>query len=194
MANETALDPRFCTNLMVNNGWVTNLDLQCKDGISPPRRCWWTTTDYQVDVEHDTTRSTKLVNVRKFRKKSKRGAKKPPHTYHTQQVKGKGLAIDHDGFQHVRNRRGIRRNIFNEVDDEPRKHAMEQREATKKSKRCSHLWNQNVNEEPEDRQETQQGQGKLSDSASTPKVGSGIAAITIQANRERNAETLESQM
>lgn len=109
-------------------------------------------------------------------------------------MKDKGLTIDQDGFQHVRNRRGIRRNIFNEVDDEPRKHAMEQREATKKSKRRSHLWNQNVNEEPEDRRETQQGRGKPSKSASTPKVGSGIAAITVQASRERNARTLESQM
>lgn len=38
MENETSLDPRFCTNLMVNNGWVTNLNLECKDGISPPQK------------------------------------------------------------------------------------------------------------------------------------------------------------
>ena len=36
--------------------------------------------------------------------------------------------VDEEGFQHVRNRRNSRMNIFNAVDDEQQNHAFEQRE------------------------------------------------------------------
>lgn len=35
-ANETTLDPSFYINLMVNKGWVTNINVEYEDGISPP--------------------------------------------------------------------------------------------------------------------------------------------------------------
>ena len=34
-SNESARDPRFCVNLMVNKGWVTNIDLETEDGTLP---------------------------------------------------------------------------------------------------------------------------------------------------------------
>lgn len=33
--NEKARDPRFCINLMVGKGWVTNIFLEYEEGILP---------------------------------------------------------------------------------------------------------------------------------------------------------------
>ena len=44
-----------------------------------------------------------------------------PYTF--QQEKGKNIMVDEEGFQHVRNRRNTRRNIFNTVNDKMRSSA-----------------------------------------------------------------------
>lgn len=33
MANDNAKDPRFCANLNINKGWVTNINLESEEGI-----------------------------------------------------------------------------------------------------------------------------------------------------------------
>jgi hypothetical protein len=37
-SNKTAKDPRFCINLVVSGGWVTNIDLETEGGILPVQK------------------------------------------------------------------------------------------------------------------------------------------------------------
>jgi hypothetical protein len=52
------------------------------------------------------------------------GERRPTHTYpQHQQEKRKNIVTDEDGFQQVRHRKNIRRNIFNIVNDDMRSNA-----------------------------------------------------------------------
>lgn len=37
-ANEKVKDPRFCINLKINKGWLTNIELESEGGIVPPQK------------------------------------------------------------------------------------------------------------------------------------------------------------
>ena len=112
-SNETAKDPRFCVNLKVKEGWITSIVLETEDSNIPPQRV---IVDYDKLPMRCRACQSWLHRVRdckEIQKKPRRGPWRQPPTYHTNnQEKGKHIAVDEEGFQQVRNRRNIRRNIF----------------------------------------------------------------------------------
>ena len=120
-ANETARDPRFCVNLMVTNGWVTNIDLESEDGLLPTQKIL---VDYdKLPMRCKACHSWKhrVRDSNEFPKRFVRGGRRPaqaPPLY--QKEKGKNVDVDDDGFQLVNNCKHTRRNIFDNDNTEAR--------------------------------------------------------------------------
>lgn len=113
----TDRDPGFCINLNVKEGWVTSIALNSEDGILPTQI---------IEVDYDTLpfrcRSClswkhKVKDCREASRLSK-GAKQPPQVTQKQpQERNKGIVLGQEGYQQVRNKRSIRRNIFEEQEE-----------------------------------------------------------------------------
>jgi len=118
-ANEEAKDPRFCINLEISKGWATCIVLESEEGILPPQTI---TVDYDnlpircrvcYSWKHKAN-ECKVIQKKPMRHRSR-------STYHQprqHQDLHRNAEIDQDGFQQVKNRRGIRRNIFANGHDE----------------------------------------------------------------------------
>ena len=122
-ANETAKDPRFCINLMVNEGWVTSITLESEDGTGPAQSV---TVDYdRMPIRCRACQSWKhrVRDCEEMQRRSVPGWRREPHSFQPQQqAKGKQVALDDEGFQQVRNRKNIRRNIFEKENVYRRRH------------------------------------------------------------------------
>ena len=128
-SNETAKDPRFCVNLDINKGWVTNIDLEVEGGILPPLKIL---VDYdklpmRCKACHSWKHRVRDCNeIHKRPMQRGRRLAYVPHTY--QQEKGKSKVVDEDGFQQVRHRKNTSRNIFDQVDVSLKENTYVQRE------------------------------------------------------------------
>ena len=115
-SNKTAKDPRFCINLVVSGGWVTNIDLETEGGILPVQKVL---VDYdKLPMRCKACHSWKhrMRDCKEIQKKFVRGGRKPTHPYpQHQQEKRKNIVVDEDEFQQVRHRKNTRRNIFDIV-------------------------------------------------------------------------------
>lgn len=128
-SNESAKDPMVYINLKINKWWVTNMDLDDGgEGVVPQR----TLVYYdKLPIRCKTCQSWKhrIKDIKETQRQPTKMIRRPPPAYHTyKKDKGKNAMVDEEGFQHVRNRRNSRMNIFNAVDDEQQNHAFEQRE------------------------------------------------------------------
>ena len=123
-SNESARDPRFCVNLMVNKGWVTSIELETEDGSYPAQKVLVDCDKLPMRCKacHSWKHWVRDCNV--VQKRPVRGGRRSAHVPQThQQDKGKSIRIDEDGFQQVINRKNTRRSIFNTINDEMRSNA-----------------------------------------------------------------------
>lgn len=123
-SNEDNKDPRFCINLQISNAWVTNIALETENGALPAQVV-------EVDYDNLPMRCRICLSWKHKAKDCEVGKKKKKNTYerpNIQQIpqsmhqkgrdKGKGIEIDHEGFQKVVYRdRGARRNIFDHPEE-----------------------------------------------------------------------------
>lgn len=66
----------------------------------------------------------RMQDCKDMQRKPMQGIRQQPYTFHANhQAKGKHIDLDDNGFPQVRNRKNIRRNIFNRKDDNARKNA-----------------------------------------------------------------------
>lgn len=127
--NKTALDLRFCINLKVNKRWVTCIEFESEDGISPPQKVLVDYDKLPIRCRVCHSWKHKVSECEITHNKPRRGARRPPQPYHRrQQEQDKEPVVDEDGFQQVKSRKGTRRNIFDEVVDDLRKLAIDHRE------------------------------------------------------------------
>ena len=116
--NKTAKDPRFCVNLKVNERWITSIELEAEDGITPPQRV---VVDYdKLPIQCRACQSWKhrVRDCKDTQRRPVKGPRRQPPTHHTYyQEKGKHIAVDEDGFHQVRNRKNTKRNIFESSND-----------------------------------------------------------------------------
>ena len=159
--NEIALDPRFCINLKVNKGWVTCIELESKDGISPPHKVLVDYNKLPIRCRACHSWKHKVSECDTIQKKPKRGLRRPPQAFHLRhQEKGKEPELDLDGFQQVRHRRGTWRNIFEEGNNELRRPTWEQKVASGGLETRPHSWRPSTNEDPERAGGNLAGRGK----------------------------------
>ena len=119
-ANESTKDPRFCVNLDISKGWATCIELVCEGGILPPQKIMIDYDKLPIRCRACLSWKHKASECNIFHKKPGRGKGRSTHFHHTPyQEKTKNVERDEDGFQQVRNRRGIRRNIFDFEKDSP---------------------------------------------------------------------------
>jgi hypothetical protein len=122
-ANDTAKDPRFCINLMVNEGWVMSITLESEDGTGPAQSM---IVDYdRMPIRCRACQSWKLRvrDCKEIQRRSVQGLRREPHSFQPHQhAKGKHKVLDEEGFQQVRNRKNIRRNIFDRENGFGRRH------------------------------------------------------------------------
>ena len=120
-ANETAKDPRFCINLIVSRGWVTNIDLETEGGVLPVQKVL---VDYdKLPMRCKACHSSKhrVRDCKETQKKLFEGRKETNTCISsTSTRKRKNILIDEDGFQQVRNQKNTRRNIFDIVNNDMR--------------------------------------------------------------------------
>ena len=123
-ANDTAKDPRFCINLMVNEGWVTSITLESEEGIGPTQLV---IVDYdRMPIRCRTCQSWKhrVRDCKEIQMRPMQGLRREPHSFQpNQQAKGKHIVLDDEGFQQVRGRKNTRRNIFDKENELGRRHA-----------------------------------------------------------------------
>ena len=123
-ANDTAKDPRFCINLMVNEGWVTSITLESEEGMGPTQSV---VVDYdRMPIRCRAYQSWKhrVRDCKEIQRRSVPGVRREPHSFQPkQQAKGKHVVLDDEGFQQVRSRKNTRRNIFNKENVEGRRYA-----------------------------------------------------------------------
>ena len=112
-SNDMTKDPRFCINLMVNNGWITSIDLETDDGLLPIQKVL---VDYdKLPMRCKVCHSWKhrVKDCTEIQKRMAKGGRRPMQTsYKTAPDKGKHISLDEDGFQQVRSRKNIRKNTF----------------------------------------------------------------------------------
>lgn len=106
-----------------------------------------------------------------------------------QQVRGKGIVMDQDGFQQVQNQRGIRRNIFDDVNDEARQHALEQRTIARKYINQAQSRVILVKDATESRLENQQGKGNPGELARIAEAWPGVTMNTGSENKDKTNQT-----
>ena len=126
-ANETARAPRFCVNLKVDKGWVTNIMLESEEGVVPPQEVMVDYDKLPLRCRACHSWKHKVRDCKGNQDNIRKGNGKPPYTRpFNQQDKGKTKIVDDEGFQQVGNRRNTRRNIFENVEDDLRRPAYEQ--------------------------------------------------------------------
>lgn len=141
MANESAKVSRFCVNLKINKGWVTNINLETKGGILSLQEV---VVDYdklliRCRVCHSWKHMVKDCNeIRNKPMRDKRPYRPPLQQHIHQQEKWKSIVMDHEGFQQVIRKKNIRRNIFDKVDDSLRQRAFKHRKEAWATKRHIH--------------------------------------------------------
>ena len=122
-ANDTAKDPRFCINLMVNEGWVTSITLESEEGMGPTQSV---VVDYdRMPIRCRAYQSWKhrVRDCKEIQRRSVPGVRREPHSFQPkQQAKGKHVVLDDEGFQQVRSRKNTRRNIFDKENVLGRRH------------------------------------------------------------------------
>ena len=129
-ANETARAPRFYVHLKVDKGWVTNIMLEFEEGVVPPQKVMVDYDKLPLRCRACHSWQHKVRDCSEIHDKTRKGHGKPLHTRPTNtHDKGKTKMVDDEGFQQVRSRKNTRRNIFENVDDDLRKQAYEQRSA-----------------------------------------------------------------
>lgn len=158
-SNETAKDPRFCVNLNVNKGWVTSIDLEVEGGILPPQKIL---VDYdKLPMRCKACHSWKhrVRDCKELQKRPLQGGRKPtyvPHTY--QHEKGKNKVVDDDGFQQVRYRKNMCRNIFDLGDNNLKENTFVQREVVGITPGCSKQQQRRSNQTTENQEDNGEGQ------------------------------------
>lgn len=171
---------------MVNKGWATIIDLESEGGISPPQRVLVNYDNLSIRCKVCNSWKHKVKDCMEIPGKPWRGARRPPLVEYThQQVREKGDVMDQDGLQQVQSRRGIRRNIFEDVEDELRQHESDQRINARK-------YTNQV--QPEDTLVTEavglglgsrQGIGKPRESAGINEAVPGVTTSTKNKNRPK---------
>ena len=112
-ANDTAKDPRFCVNLEISKGWATSIELVTEGGILPPQTVMIDYDKLPIRCRVCLSWKHKASDCKEVQKRPLKGRERPAYNHTThQQEKGKNIAVDQDGFQQVKNKKNIRRNIF----------------------------------------------------------------------------------
>lgn len=83
-ANDTAKDLRFCINLEINKGWVTNIDLEFHEGILPPQRIMVDYNKLPIRCRACLSCKHKASACEEFQKKAIRGRGRPTYTCNVQ--------------------------------------------------------------------------------------------------------------
>ena len=87
-------------NLMVNNGWITSIDLETNDGLFPIQKVL---ADYdKLPMHCKVCHSWKHIvkDSTEIQKRMAKGGRRPAHTSHKPTPdKGKNISLDEDGFQ-----------------------------------------------------------------------------------------------
>jgi len=128
-SNDIAKDPRFCVNLMVNEGWITSIELKSEEGTGPPQSVIVDYDKMPIRCRACQSWKHKVRDCKENQRRSMQGLRRKPHSFHpNQQAKGKRIVLDDEGFQQVRGRKNTRRNIFDKENDFSRWHATDLRE------------------------------------------------------------------
>lgn len=137
-ANEMARNPRFCVNVKINEGWVTNVELVFEEGDLPTQKVLVDYDKLPIRCKACHNWKHKVKDCSEIQTRPFRGGGKPPRAYNTnqqvhnniQQEKGKHIDVDQDGFQMIKSKKKVARTISKHVDDELRMYAYEQRIGT----------------------------------------------------------------
>ena len=112
-ANATAKDPRFCVNLEISKGWATSIELVTEGGILPPHIVLVDYDKLPIRCRVCLSWKHKASDCTEIQKRPIKRRERLFHNYSShQQDKGKNIIVDQDGFQQVKSRKNIRRNIF----------------------------------------------------------------------------------
>lgn len=78
-ANENTKDPRFCVNLNINKGWVTNINLESKEGIFLAQKVQEDHDKLPIRCRAYQSWTHKVSNCKEIQKQTNEGGREDRH-------------------------------------------------------------------------------------------------------------------